>query len=167
MDAGKLWVLDHFAVAREKTLELVRAIPEEWFDRKAAGEEVPLKGVLAHVSSAIDYYMTKVALDGKPRFARPGKGRTGMIRALEKSRDRLLSFFETEGGKRLGQQFKEGRELVFTGQQMVDYLTDHEIHHRAKIVLALRQWGMKEFPPLNFNPNLAGQSRAARKAGAA
>lgn len=95
-----------------------------------------------------------------------GKGKRGMIKAFEKSRDRLLSFFEADGGVRLCQQFREGRESVFTGRQMVDYLIDHEIHHRAKIVLALRQWGMEKLPPLNFNPNLAEQSRIGRNAGA-
>jgi uncharacterized damage-inducible protein DinB len=79
-----------------------------------------------------------------------------IVQALEQSRQRLLDFFEGGDAARMGQTFTlNPRELpdpadgpleAYTGRNRVLYLTDHEVHHRGKVVLALRQWGMRAVP---------------------
>ena len=156
MHAAEQWVLDHFRITRDKTIDLVRALPEESLTRQAEGEVMALGKLLRHISDSAEWYMSKVMLDGgawPPSYA---SDKAGVINALQTSRDRLLNFFRAEDGARLQQHFVErfpdGHADTFTGQQAIDYLIDHEVHHRGKIVLALRQWGFTAIPMLPFTP---------------
>jgi uncharacterized damage-inducible protein DinB len=154
MDEGDRWLLDHFVITRAKTIELARRVPEEWWERVAPGEEHSVAKLFAHMADAVGFYLLHVLHDGQPAWPAGELTKASVIERLELSRDRLLAFFEADGGSRLGQVFQEGLPGGdmdhFSGRDRVSYLADHEIHHRGKIVLALRQWGMKDFPPLPF-----------------
>ena len=157
MHAAEQWTLEHFRITRNKTIELACAVPDDWLARQAQGEVMPLGKLFRHISDSCEWYMSKVMLDGgvwPPHYA---KDKAGVVAALETSRQRLLDFFRADEGVRLQQRFDEhfpdGRIGTFTGQQAIDYLIDHESHHRGKIVLALRQWGFTAIPMLPFSPN--------------
>ncbi|MEA2600296.1 MAG: hypothetical protein QOF89_1288 [Acidobacteriota bacterium] len=87
---------------------------------------------------------------GRPKY-RPD--RDGLVEALRLSARRLVTFFEADDGRKMAEVYETTRSddvtpVVWTGRDRVLYLTDHEVHHRAKIVLALRQWGFGDIPPM-------------------
>ena len=79
--------------------------------------------------------------------------RDSLVDALRLSTRRLVTFFEADDGRRMGEGYPDVladkvTHVVWTGRDRVLYLTDHEVHHRGKIVLALRQWGFGDIPPM-------------------
>jgi uncharacterized damage-inducible protein DinB len=93
--------------------------------------------------------MTHVMKDGGTwQWPPPYAGsREAILGGLAASCDRLVRFFEAEEGARMGQTFSlrhDGAAEQWTGRDRVLYLTDHELHHRGRIVLALLQWGFAE-----------------------
>jgi uncharacterized damage-inducible protein DinB len=150
-DADKA-ILDHFTVARDKTLELLERVPAEWLTRQAEGEKHTLGQLFAHIADGPNWWLANVAKDG--RGWRPPstdhRDPAALRQALEASRQRMLDFFAADEGRRMGQEFtfteREGIVRRYVGRDRVLYLTDHEVHHRGKIVLALRQWGHTDIP---------------------
>jgi len=144
-------LLDHFAGVRSRTIELVERLPSELLDRTPDGEEMSLRWHLVHIADGPDWWLTNVLRDGgawgwpPPYAEQPG----GLVRGLTASRDRVLRFFGADDGKCLGEVFtrvEDGKTHEWVGRDRVLYLTDHEIHHRGRIVLALMQWGFEDFP---------------------
>jgi uncharacterized damage-inducible protein DinB len=157
MEPADREVLDHFTRTRRKTMDLVDRIPDEWLSRTAPGEGGSLGEVLMHVANGPLWWLHSCMRDGMGWTPQP-RGpfdKDQIRRALEESLARMLEFFEAEDGARLGREFSlpkdkaEGRG-AWTGRNRVLYLADHEVHHRGKIVLALRQWGMREIPFIPF-----------------
>ncbi len=154
MDDGDREILDHFIRTREKTIELARRTPEELLTRRAEGEGGPLNRLFIHTATGVDWWMHNVMRDGKGDMPSYGRDKDGILEALAASRDRLSSFFDDGSGDRMGQVFsrkeKDGSSSQYVGRDRVLYLTDHEVHHRGKIVLALRQWGFTDIPFLPY-----------------
>jgi len=94
--------------------------------------------------------MHNVMRDGKGDIPSYGRDKDGILEALAASRDRLSSFFHDGSGDRMGQVLsrkeKGSSSSQYVGRDRALYLTDHEVHHRGKIVLALRQWGFTDIP---------------------
>lgn len=144
-------ILKHFSQIRRRTLDLLERIPEEMLTRQAEGEAVPLCRLFKHIAQTIDGWLGYDLQDGKGQPVYQD-GKISLQGALEFSADRLLSFFEENDGERMGTEYPmtldNGDPVVWTGRDRVLYLTDHEVHHRGKIVLALRQWGFDDIPPM-------------------
>lgn len=145
-------ILKHFRRIRQRTSDLLERIPEEMLSRQADGEAIPLGRLFKHIAYTVDGWMDDFLQDGKglPRYA---DDKASILAALESTADRLVSFFEADDGQRMGQEHPTMLDdgvtpVVWTGRDRVLYLTDHEVHHRGKIVLALRQWGFGDIPPM-------------------
>jgi uncharacterized damage-inducible protein DinB len=157
MDMGDREILEHFARTREKTIGLLERVPDEWLSRKADGEDMTLGWLFMHIANGPDWWMQHCMQDGKG-WQYQGDGpfdRTSIQNGLVASCDRVLAFFETEGGESMGEEFELVPEKTvgkgkWIGRNRILYLADHEVHHRGKIVLSLRQWGMREFPFMPF-----------------
>jgi uncharacterized damage-inducible protein DinB len=81
-------------------------------------------------------------------------GRDSVSNALNASLKRVLTFFESKED-RMNRRFELPLEKTegdgsWLGRNRVLYLADHEVHHRGKTVLALRQWGMAGIPFMPF-----------------
>jgi uncharacterized damage-inducible protein DinB len=151
VNAADREILKHFRQIRRRTIDLLERIPEEMLTRQADGEALPLGRLFKHIAYVVDSWMDDFLHDGKGRPRYPDD-KVSILAALESTADRLTSFFEAEDGRQMGEEhpttMENGTPVVWTGRDRVLYLTDHEIHHRGKIVLALRQWGFGDIPPM-------------------
>jgi uncharacterized damage-inducible protein DinB len=145
-------ILKHFRQIRRRTVELLERIPEEMLTRQADGEGLPLGKLFKHIAYVVDSWLDEFLQDGKgrPRYA---DDKASILAALESTAERLVSFFEAEDGREMGREYPTTLDdgvtpVLWTGRDRVLYLTDHEVHHRGKIVLALRQWGFADIPPM-------------------
>ncbi len=98
--------------------------------------------------------MFRLMKDGGPGPNRELKPtRANLLKALRASQKRLPKHFQAKNGAALNTKYSgewQGKKYTFTGRNRVLYLTHHEVHHRGKIVLALRQWGFTDVPFLPF-----------------
>jgi len=93
-----------------------------------------------------------VLCDGQPQISERSGDKAWVLDTLRTTRDRLLAFFTADDGQPMHRTFSftdpDGTKTYWIGRNRLLYLTDHEIHHRGKIVLALRQWGFTDIPHL-------------------
>lgn len=145
MNDADRWILDHFAGVRNRTIELVRQMPEDLLEQTPDGEDMSLRWHFVHIADGSDWWMTQVMKDGGAWGWPPpySDSRASLLQGLAASRDRLVRFFSANDGERMSASFTLG-ESEWIGRDRVGYLTDHEIHHRGRIVLALLQWGCHE-----------------------
>ena len=147
-------ILDNFVRTRNKTIDLVRRVPDEWLQRTPDAEEHPLSVLLSHAGASEAWKMANVMRDGGPGEHPSPNTKAEIAKAIETYRDRVRSFFTADDGAAMGRTFsftnEDGRTNEWTGRNRVLYFTLHETHHRGKIVLALRQWGMTDIPFLPF-----------------
>src|SRR5262245_4572181 len=132
-------ILKHFRQIRRRTIDLVERIPEEMLTRQADGEALPLGKLFKHIAYTVDAWMEELMCDGKgrPKYA---DDKASILAALESTAERLVSFFEAEDGRQMATEYDttlgdDVTPVLWTGRDRVLYLTDHEIHHRGKIVL--------------------------------
>jgi len=147
-------ILDNFVRTRNKTIELAKRVPEQWLARTPDAEDHALSYLLSHAGTSGAWWMEDVMRDGGPA-GHPSPDTTAEIaEVMETYRDRVVSFFAADDGAAMGRTFpftdEDGRINEWTGRNRVLYFTLHETHHRGKIVLALRQWGMTDIPFLPF-----------------
>jgi uncharacterized damage-inducible protein DinB len=92
--------------------------------------------------------------DGGPMPSAYVASKPAISKALTASRKRMVRFFKADGGMMMAKVFtpsRQGKTYRFTGRNRVSYLTQHEVHHRGKIILALRQWGISDIPFMPFD----------------
>jgi uncharacterized damage-inducible protein DinB len=154
MNDGDREILDHFTRTREKTKELLRRVPEDWLERTPDGEKYSLGVLFQHTGCGEAWWMHAVMKDGGPQHYGPAGDTDSILERMETARGRVVSFFEEGDGRRMAEMFswvdENGKTLEWQGRDRLHYFTDHEVHHRGKIVLALRQWGFEDIPFLPY-----------------
>jgi len=156
MTAGDKEILADFDRCRDVTIALLKAVPPAMLKRKPAGEDGTIAELFHHISGVVDGWMARCMGDRGPLpdwDAPAPASRTAIVRHLQDSRKRLMAFFTAKGGKAMEMTFtreRDGKTYRFVGRNRVVYLTGHEAHHRGKIVLALRQWGVRKVPFIPF-----------------
>ena len=156
MNTSDREILDHFVRTRKKTIELFSKVLDEWLSRKPDGEDMSLSWLFMHIADGPNWWMTYCMQDGG-EWQYPGNGsfdKNTISDALNASLSRVVTFFESKED-RMNRRFELPLEKTegdgsWLGRNRVLYLADHEVHHRGKIVLALRQWGMTGIPFMPF-----------------
>jgi uncharacterized damage-inducible protein DinB len=154
LSAGDREIIDDFDRARGKTLSLLKIVPAKMLTRKPEGEDVTLGELFHHIAATTDGWMTRCMQDGGPMPGAYNASKPAISKALSASRKRLLKHFKDGSGvnmDRVHTPSRQGKVYRFVGRNRVCYLTQHEVHHRGKIILALRQWGVTEIPFMPFD----------------
>ena len=154
MHPGDKEILADFDRARSKTLALLKMAPAKSLTRKADGEDVTLGELFHHIAATVDGWMARCMQDGGPMPAAYAPSKPAISKALSASRKRLLKFFKANDGAMMDRVFtpsRQGKTYRFVGRNRVCYFTQHEVHHRGKIILALRQWGVTGIPFMPFD----------------
>ena len=148
-------ILDQFRAVRNRTIELAHDVPAHLLEHRLYEGGPTVARELLHIADGVDWWMTHAFEDGGPWPPQYESTPAGVVAALEASRDRLLRFFEADHLAAMDRVFVEHdpdatEELRWLGRERVLYLTSHEVHHRGKLVLALRQAGFTEVPFMPF-----------------
>jgi len=157
MNAGDREILADFERCRAKTLDVLKVVPPRLLSRTPRGEEATVSELFHHISAVVDGWMLRCMNDGgpmPPEYRQQSK--PALAKILRASQRRLMKFFQAGGGRgrpmgRTFQRERDGKRYRFVGRNRVCYLTQHEVHHRGKIILALRQWGVKKIPFMPFD----------------
>ncbi len=157
MNVSDREILDHFIRTRQRTIALFKQVPIDWLERKVDGEDMTMGWLFMHIADAPNWWMHYCMQDGKG-WKCPSNDSfdpSSINDALANSLKRVQEFFELEEGIHMNVEFelppeKREGEGCWIGRNRILYLTDHEVHHRGKIILALRQWGMKDIPFMPF-----------------
>lgn len=142
-------ILDTFVRTRDKTIELVETIPDDWLSRTAEGEEHSLGCLLQHIAGANARWMYRIKNEtGEIITPADGVPKSEIIGMMKKTCEETIAFFSKEGmiEKTFHFTLQGGKKCQLTGLWCLLYLMQHEVHHRGKVVLALRQWGAKNIP---------------------
>lgn len=151
---GDREIIDAFDRARSKTIALLKGVPAQMLSKKADGEDVTLGELFHHIAATCDGWMARAMNDGGPTPNAYVASKPAISKALSASRKRMVKFFKADGGMMMAKVFtpsRQGKIYQFTGRNRVSYLTQHEVHHRGKIILALRQWGISDIPFMPFD----------------
>jgi uncharacterized damage-inducible protein DinB len=154
MSQGDREILACFDRARSKTLALLKAVPAKMLAQKAAGEDLSVGELFHHIAACTDGWMARCMQDRGPMPQPYVASKPAISKALSLSRKRLLQFFKNDDGAMMETLFtpsRQGKTYRFVGRNRVCYLTHHEVHHRGKIILALRQWGLTGIPFMPFD----------------
>lgn len=154
LSPGDREIIDDFDRARGKTLSLLKIVPVKMLTRKPEGEDATLGELFHHIAATTDGWMARCMQDGGAMPSAYAAARPAISKALSASRKRLIKYFKADGGANMDRVFtpsRQGKVYRFVGRNRVCYLTQHEVHHRGKIILALRQWGVNEIPFMPFD----------------
>lgn len=145
-------ILNAMALTRDKTLELLEVVPDNWLCRKPNGEQRSVGWVFQHIASGDAWWMHRVMRDQAGLMA-VGEDvpKSDIARMLRGTATRMASCFARDGAMEAQYDYPgpDGQTRPLTGRWCALYLLQHEVHHRGKVVLALRQWGLK---PIQFIP---------------
>jgi uncharacterized damage-inducible protein DinB len=153
MSAGDKEILEDFKRTRDKTIALFKDIPPRMLAQRAEGEQATLGELFHHIAATVDGWMMRCMEDGGPPPPKYKPSKTAIAKALRSSQRRLLKFFKAQNGAAMAvvyQRTYQDKTYRFIGRGRVLYLTQHEAHHRGKVVLALRQWGFATIPYLPY-----------------
>jgi uncharacterized damage-inducible protein DinB len=142
-------ILNHFTYTRAKTLEVLHGITDEMLPRVPDADSQTVAQQFYYISRSTEWFMDTVMGDGGGEVQSIPVDRNELVQLLEVSAHRPSAFFETNPA-RWNEQFTAtiGGGTVETHSGRIWLLTtiDHEVHHRGRILLALRQMGVGGFP---------------------
>jgi uncharacterized damage-inducible protein DinB len=171
---------DAFRTVRKNTIQVAEDIPESKYDFVAAPDARPVGKMLAHVAIATRIWervhgeklTTLVGLDflglmdefaaeeNKPR------GKAEIVRLLRSEGDKFASWMETLTPEFLAETITEpdGKTQKTRFERLLG-AKEHEMHHRAQLMLIERQLGIVPHLTRQFEERLK-QMKAQRSASA-
>jgi len=169
---------DAFRTVRKNTIQVAEDIPEESYDHVAAAEVRPVRHMLAHVAISTRIWeeihnkrLTTLAgfdfLGTIEKFhaeeAKP-RSKAEILRLLRAEGDQFAAWLETLTPEVLAETMTEADgKTTKTRFERILGAKEHEMHHRAQLMLIERQLGIVPHVTRQFQERVA-QMRAAAKA---
>lgn len=165
-----------FRTVRKNTLEVAKDIPEDQYGFRAAEGTMTVGEMLAHLAASPNWQIaahrdekkTFIGFDDFPRlvgvsnaYAATLKTKAQIVEALEKDGEILASWFDTLSDATLAETVSFPEPIqppTKTRFEMLMGIKEHEMHHRAQLMVMQRMIGIV--------PHLT-RARQARSAAAA
>jgi uncharacterized damage-inducible protein DinB len=167
-----------FRIVRKNTIQVAQEIPEDKYGFRAAEGTMSVAEVLAHLAASPswqiaahrDAKMTFLGFEDFPRligeataYAATLKTKAQIIAALEKDGETLATWFESMSDATLAEIVKFQEPIqppTKTRFEMLMGIKEHEMHHRAQLMLIERMIGIVPHLTRARQANAAARARA-------
>ena len=75
-------IIAHYTRTRNKTIELLRAVPDDWLSRKADGEDQDLAMLVEHIALGVDHWLEACMGDPDRVDRTPRRTKAALLAAL-------------------------------------------------------------------------------------
>lgn len=140
--------LDHWRMAKQFTLAVAEAMPDEHYKFKPQDEEMPYGALLFHIASAQAFRIAQIAGTESPVAPPQGPlSKADILAALAKSFDFCIARIARFTPEQLDRSYRVDwfERPTVTGRQLVLGMFNHTTHHRGQAEVYLRLKGIR--PP--------------------
>jgi len=137
--------LRYFEQVRERTMRVVRAIPEDKVEWTCRSGEFTIGDLARHIAATERYVFAECACGRPSRYRGCGRelseGRDGVIAFMERTHAEAMEIFRgmtDEDWVRKGTS-PEGKPVA--AWRMLRAMLEHEAHHRGQLCMLARQLG--------------------------
>ena len=146
-------IIEHFEHVRDTTIELFERVPDGLLGRVPEGMPDGIGLEFYHIAVSTNWFMD-TAIGDAVWEAVPGySDRARLLELLLTTRERpraLLSASPELLERESTIVFDDGRVYTHNGRDWLLTTIDHEVSHRGRLTLALRQMGFTDFPVYRY-----------------
>jgi uncharacterized damage-inducible protein DinB len=160
-------LLDSWKTVRADTIIAVEDFPAAEFDYRPTGDVMTFGDIARHILDASDG-LTGLLLAGEDNFAAPdfrdrlkkhmrtvGAGAPGLAAALRESMDQRIAELSAQPAEFYSETITGRNGQTLTRLEMLQFVKEHELTHRAQLFLYLR---MKGIVPATTRRRMAKQA---------
>lgn len=154
MHVADVQIIEHFEHVRDTTVELLERVPDDLLGAIPDGMPDGIALEFYHIGVSTDWFMY-TAIGDVVWEATPGfSDRDRLLQLLLETREHPQALFSATPAlleRESTNVFDDGRVYTYSGRDWLLTTIDHEVNHRGRIALALRQMEFTDFPPYRYS----------------